>query len=269
MKHNNPTHSLKRVALAGATALLAAILVSSMTSAATLFAVHSPEGPGQLMTLDTTTGAPTVLGPTSSQIDGLAFAPDGTLFAADNSNHQLVILDRTTGSVLTVVGSYGATLYIEALAFRPSDSVLFGVGIDVGNVDLCTLDTATGAVSMIGPLGVVGMAGLAFNLDGSVLYAVGHADGCLYTVDQITGATTSVGCGGGMSSGGPLGLARDPVSGTLFVAEWWGGMDSVLSTVSAVDGSRTTVGEITGFNQVEGITFDQEVPVELISFSVE
>jgi DNA-binding beta-propeller fold protein YncE len=243
------------------------ILMTGWTSAATLYGAYSPNGPGELITIDTATGAPTVVGATSSAIDGLAFAPDGTLYAADNTNNQLVTLDPATGAVASVIGPYGVPITVEGLSVRPSDSVLFG--IDVLNSALITLNTATGTVTTIGSLGVNGMAGLAFNLDGSVLYAAAFDNGCLYTVNQSAGATTQVGCAGAGSTGGPLGLARDPVSGTLFVAEWWGGADAQLSIVSEVDGSRTTVGAITGFDQIEGIAFDDEVPVELMRFSVE
>lgn len=248
---------------------IVAILVSSWVSGATLYGVQSPGDPGQLMSIDTATGAPSVIGPISSIIDGIAFAPDGTLYAADNSAYQLVTLNPANGSVASVIGSYGNSALVEGLAVRPSDEVLFG--IDNSGPSLITLDTTTGAATSVGLFGVgVTMAGLAFNLDGSVLYSIGHNDGCLYTVNQSTGAATSVGCGGAGPTGGPLGMARDPVSGTLYVAEYWGTVGpSVLAIVSDVDGSRTTVGPITGFNQIEGLSFNEEVPVELMNLSVE
>jgi hypothetical protein len=255
--------------LVGLVYVAVVVLMSSWASAATLYGAFSPNGPGELITIDTASGAPTVVGATSSAIDGLAFAPDGTLYAADNTANQLVTLDPATGAVASVIGPYGVPITVEGLSVRPSDSVLFG--IDVINNALVTLSTATGTVTTIGSLGVAGMAGLAFNLDGSVLYAAAFDTGCLYTVNQSAGATTQVGCAGAGSTGGPLALARDPVSGTLYVAEWWGGgtADMVLATVSEADGSRTTIGPITGFNQIEGLAFDDEVPVELMRFSVE
>jgi hypothetical protein len=248
---------------------IVAILVSSWVSGATLYGVQSPGDPGQLMSIDTATGAPSVIGPISSVIDGIAFAPDGTLYAADNSAYQLVTLNPATGSVASVIGSYGFSNSVEGLAVRPSDDVLFG--IDNNGPSLITLDTTTGAATHVGLFGVgMTMTGLAFNLDGSVLYSINHTDGCLFTVNQSTGAATSVGCGGAGPTGGPLGMARDPVSGTLYVAEWWGSNGtSVLAIVSDVNGSRTTVGPITGFDQIEGLSFNEEVPVELMNLSVE
>jgi len=80
-----------------------------------------------------------------------------------------------------------------------------------------------------------------------VLYAIDYNDGCLFTINQVTGAATTVGCGGE----GPLGMARDPVTGTFYVTEYHGSEDDVLSIVSLVDGSRTTVGTMTGFPLVE------------------
>jgi hypothetical protein len=64
-------------------------------------------------------------------------------------------------------------------------------------------------------------------------------------------------------------MARDPVTGRLYVTEYHGSADDVLSIVSVVDGSRTTVGTMTGFPLVEGLSFDSEVPVELVLFSIE
>lgn len=250
---------------------IVAILVSSWVSGATLYGVYSPNGPGQLLTIDAATGAPTVIGPVSSTTDGIAFAPNGVLYAADNSSRQLVTLNSATGSVASVIGFYGNSDPVEGLAVRPSDEVLFGIDNDEPS-HLVTLDTTTGTVTSVGPFGIGvtdGMAGLAFNLDGSVLYAIGFHDGCLYTVNQSTGAATSVGCGASWVTGGPLGMARDPVSGTLYVAEYWDTGTAVLAIVSVVDGSRTTVGPITGFDQIEGLSFNEEVPVELMKFSVE
>ena len=253
---------------------IVAMLASSWVSGATLYGVQSAGNSGQLITIDSATAAPTLMGATSSQIDGIAFAPDGTLYATDNTAEQLVTLDPATGSVVSVIGPYGTTDLIEGLAVRPSDSVLFGIDNATGSQsNLCTLDTTTGAVTIIGPF-VAGvqfaMAGLAFNLDGSVLYVIGHTNGCLYTVDQSIGTATQIGCAAGGGSGGPLGMARDPVTGVLYVAEYWGGSaPAQLATVSVADGSRTTVGPITGFTQIEGLSFDQEVPVELMGFSIE
>ena len=206
---------------------IVAMLASSWVSGATLYGVQSAGSSGQLITIDSATAAPTVMGATSSQIDGIAFAPDGTLYATDNTAEQLVTLNPATGSVVSVIGPFGTADVVEGLAVRPSDSVLFGIDNATGSQsNLCTLDTTTGAVTIIGPFAAgvqFGMAGMAFNLDGSELYVIGHTSGCLFSVNQSTGTATQIGCGAGGASGGPLGMARDPVTGVLYVAEYWGG----------------------------------------------
>ena len=148
---------------------------------------------------------------------------------------------------------------------RPTDSVLFGANIVTKS--LYTIDTSTGALTLVGAFGapLSALTGLAFSLDSSVLYGIDHNYGCLSTINQATGAATTVGCGGQ----GPLGMARDPVTGTLYVTEYSAFGDDVLSIVSLVDGSRTTVGTMTGAPLVEGLSFDSEVPVELVPFPVE
>jgi DNA-binding beta-propeller fold protein YncE len=242
-------------------------LTSSWLWGATLYGVNNATGNLFLITIDTTTGASTTVGPLTHRYRSIAFAPDGTLYAASDSSYQLVILDPATGAVVTELPSWGVGQHIEGLAVRPTDSVVFG--IDPFTNSLYIVNTATGAVSIVGsPSAVLAQInGLAFNLDGSVLYGISYADGCLYTIDQSTAVVTLVGCG---PSEGPTGLARDPVTGTLFAVNYLGsGLGFELATVSEVDGSRTTVGPTTGYVGVAGLSFDQEVPVELMQLSVE
>jgi len=255
----------RRGVLLGFALFVVTTLVSSWVWGATLYGVHGNAGSAGLITIDSATGAATVVGPVTFKSDGIAFAPDGTLYAADNTTLQLVILDPTTGAVANVVGPFGLAGSIEGLVVRPTDSVLFGS--NVVTESLYTIDTSTGALTLVGPFNkpMSTLTGLAFNLDGSVLYAIDYNDGCLFTINQSTGEATTVGCGGQ----GPLGMARDPVTGTFYVAEYDPFADAVLSIVSLADGSRTTVGNMTGFPLVEGLSFDSEVPVDLVHFSVE
>ncbi len=255
----------RRGVLLGVGFFVAATVLSSWVWGATLFGAHGNAGSAGLITIDTVTGAASPVGPFPFKCDGIAFAPDGTLYAADNTTYQLVTLDPITGAVASVIGPYGVAERIEGLAVRPTDSALFGA--NVVTESLYSIDTSTGALTLVGSFGTPfsTLAGLAFNLDGSVLYAIDYDFGCLFTINQATGEATTVGCGGQ----GPLGMARDPVTGTLYVTENDPFADTVLSIVSVADGSWTTVGTMTGYPLVEGLSFDSEVPVELILFSVE
>ena len=67
--------------------------------------------------------------------------------------------------------------------------------------------------------------------------------------------TIPIGFGAAASSGGPLGLATDPLTGNLYVAEWRNGADMTLAIVDSATGSRSPVGAMTGYSQIEGLTF--------------
>ena len=257
----------RRSTLLGFALFLVATLATSWLWGATLYGVNSATGAQVLITIDTATGTPTAVGTLTHRYRSIAFAPDGTLYAASDSSYQLVILDPTTGAVVTELPSWGVGQNIDGLAVRPTDSVVFSVNPLTNN--LYTVNTTTGALTIVGsPSALLAQIyGLAFNLDGSVLYGISYVDGCLYTIDQITAVVTLVGCG---PVAGPTGLARDPVTGTLYAANYLPASNSYeLAIVSEVDGSRTTVGPITGFGGVSGLSFDQEVPVEIVSFTIE
>lgn len=257
----------RRSALLGFALFLVATLATSWLWGATLYGVNSATGALVLITIDTATGAATTVGPLTHRYTATAFAPDGTLYAASDSSDQLVILDPATSAVVTELPSWGVGQNIDGLAVRPTDSVVFAINPFTNN--LYTVNTTTGALTIVGsPSAVLAQIyGLAFNLDGSVLYGISAEDGCLYTIDQTTAVVTLVGCG---PATGPTGLARDPVTGTLYAANYLPASNSYeLAIVSEVDGSRTTVGPITGFNGVAGLSFDQEVPVELMQLTVE
>lgn len=220
---------------------------------AELYGVNSGDGGQFLAKINKLTGKVTIIGTTGITIDGLAFSPAGELFAADNSNRRLVTLNPLTGAIDRVIGSYGVLVTVEGLAFRPTDGALFA--IDVSNSKLARLDLSTGALTYIGILGVNSMAGLTFSQDGSVLYALGHSTGGLYTLDLKTGLATLVGTGAAGGTGGPLGMATDPETGLLYVAEWRSGSSMTLATVAPLTGTRTFVGTMTGGLQIEGLAF--------------
>jgi len=257
----------RRSALLGFAVFLVATLATSWIFGATLYGINSATGAQALITIDAATGASTAVGALTHRYSAIAFAPDGTLYGVSDSSYQLVILDPATGAIVTELPNWGLGQHIQGLAVRPTDSVVFG--INPSNITLYTVNTSSGQLTVVGsPFAVLAeIEGLAFNLDGSVLYGISFVDGCLYTIDQTTAVATVVGCG---PANGPTGLARDPVTGTLYAANYLGsGLGFELATVSEVDGSRTTVGPITVFNGVAGLSFDQEVPVELMQLTIE
>lgn len=226
-----------------------------------LYGVNSGSSGQFLALIDKTDGSVTNIGPTNIKIDGLAVFQAATIFAADNTGFRLVTLDPDTGGVSSVIGAYGNTNVIEGMAFRPSDGQLFGV--DVTFDGLVTINSSTGEVTSVGGFGGPDLiAGLSFV--GSTLYAVDWGDGGLYEINQSTGQASIIGFGEPGQNGGPLGLATDPTNGSLYTAEWRGGLnDATLATISTANGSRTHVGTMIGAPQIEGLSFAVPEPTTL------
>ncbi len=132
-----------------------------------LYAVSSPNGavpPGQLYTVDKTTGVATAIGPPLQFFGTIAFAPDGTLYesAADFAgmgpiNPRLQVLNPATGALIGT--AVNTATFFGALAVRP-DGVLFGGDGDVAQ--LFTINPSTGAAMLVGTTGSNFVGGMAF-----------------------------------------------------------------------------------------------------------
>ena len=225
--------------------------LSSYKPEGRLFGVNSGLGGEFLAIIDKLNASLFTLGGTGITSDAMCFAPDGTLYAADNDLSRLVTLYPPTGQVVSVVGPFIHVTVLEGMAAHPVTGELFG--IDSATDELVSINTATGVALPIGPMGVVGMAGLSFSSDGGELYAISYTDGCLYKIDPTHGGSSLIGCD---DSEEPLALATDPLDGQLYSADWTGGGDMILSRVDDSNGSRTDVGVLFGGFQVEGLSFE-------------
>lgn len=122
----------------------------------------------------------------SANWHGLAANPAlGLLYSVDQDNgDQLVTV--TPEGVISFVGPTGQ--FIVGLAFDSINGILYASS----PTDLYTLDTATGAASLIGSLGIAELAnGLAFDPDSLKLFL--NAGNSLYSVNTGTGAATLIG----------------------------------------------------------------------------
>jgi PEP-CTERM motif len=186
----------------------------------TLFAASGLNGahPGSLFTLNSTTGAATLIGPTGSPaVTALAFGANGTLFGAGSSSTQsvgdeLIRINPATGAG-TLVGPFGAGIDgMAALALNPRTGVLYGGGGEFngnGNfTNLFTIDPTTGAATLIGPLlpdaqaGTTVLTGLTFDSAGTLFgsFASGNpasnpasAAQAVITIDLPTQSFTTLG----------------------------------------------------------------------------
>ena len=135
----------------------------------------------------------------------IAYAPDGTLYGLYNNGASLVTFDPTTGAVAP--GAPLSVAGIESIAFRPSDGVLFGVGLSV----------------------------------------IGAPQDGLYTIDPTTGTTTFVGGFGNaynLFNPYPQNIRFDS-DGNLYLSNTSGNTD--IYRVNTDNGSATLVGEVTGY----------------------
>ena len=146
--------------------------------------LHTATFDGVLVRVDTADASATAIGSSGMASWGAAFDADGTLYTTVGGL-QLGVFDLETGAV-TVVGSILSSRQMFAIEIDASGA-LYGV---TGDGWLLQIDKATGAPTYVGPVGVIGIADLAYDPDGN-LWAV--AENRLYLIDVATGASTYVG----------------------------------------------------------------------------
>jgi hypothetical protein len=169
--------------------------------------LESPTSPRSLVTINSGTGAATVIGTLTSSfgttgLSDISFRSDGTLFGISPGTLYTINLGT---AALTSIGSTGENPPGGGLAFNPAGT-LYSAGSAVGTVD--TLNTTTGART-VGPTmtnsphaGTLGARNaLAFN-SANVLYGTDSdraQNGAttvtvnLVTINTTTGVVTNIG----------------------------------------------------------------------------
>jgi hypothetical protein len=184
---------------------------------------------GSVYTLDSTTGASTLVGSSGySRINCLAKDASGTFYACSNpsgGNSILITIDPATG-----VGTSVATSNIgdvRGLAFGPS-GVLYATDAN-GTDTLWVMDPATAQATAVGSTGMSTIQGLGFA--GGVLYAADVSGPMIATLDLASGQGTVVG-----SSSAALQALFEDSAGNL-----WGAWNE-LYRVDPTTGATTQVG---------------------------
>jgi hypothetical protein len=175
----------------------------------------------------------------------LGRAEAGTVYGADgqhgNPATNLYILNPATGAPLSTVGPIGFA--VSGMSFDPLNGVLYGATAPRGTStrQLITINTSTGAGTLIGALGVT-IDELAFAANGTLYGWSGRISGSsLYTINLTTGAATKVGTSGISNSGAGFAINA---SGTAYLAA--AGASGVLRTVDLATGAVTTVATLSG-----------------------
>ncbi len=204
---------------------------------------------GQLCTVDVSTGAITLIGPTGSyDLSGLTFDPGSQSLLAWIFNDGLVRIDPATGAGVLVGPS---TKLVRGLALDANRNRLYGWGGTYGG-DLLSVDASTGNVAVLGQTGRDYASAIAFDPVARRLYASTAWTNELLEVDPATGVGTTIGPTGLSDPDYIHALAFDPVSRTLY-----GASDDDLWTVDVQTGASTVVGPI-GFSYVHALAFDPE-----------
>jgi hypothetical protein len=185
---------------------------------------------GQFGTLDLNTGVFTQIAVLPEIFAGLATV-NNIVYGADFEQSPSFLYTINQAGAVTVVGSSP----VEYFDFGGTLNGLFA--IDPTNLDLWSINPATGAASLIGPVQISGFSIpiSGFSSNSNILYGI--AFGELYTLDTSTGAATLVGPSNPydalISEGGVLYGAS--ISGTI-------------DTINPATGAPTTGPAVTGVN---------------------
>jgi hypothetical protein len=145
-------------------------------------------------------------------------------------NQVLEMVDPGSPAVIAgPVISFAAEF--AALAYNSATGLLMGTDRDD---NLLTIDPATGIEDTVGTVGVDYVTGLAYELGAAPRLLAVTFDGDLYSLNQATGAATSLGAMtlAGETITGGTGLATDPTNGTIYAS---------LTLVSSTGRNRTLV----------------------------
>jgi sugar lactone lactonase YvrE len=151
----------------------------------------------RLFSIDASTGKSTFLTPINTTILR-TFTVDRethTLWGTDLNNH-LVTIDPATGAVADI----GATaIFPSALAYHPGLHKLLVVDL-AGSDRLFSLNAATGASTLIGPIGFTDLTSLTYDPTTGRLLGYDAATDQLLDIDPATGAGTATARGKGAIS---------------------------------------------------------------------
>jgi len=201
-----------------------------------LFGIDSSSNgaPGNLYSINATTGVATVIAPLAESFGAIDFDAAGVLYGVSRSNGNLKIIDTTTGG-LTTVGATGSDRYSD-LSFDSTTGTMFGAERNLG---LRTINLSTGASTGIAG-GSLCATALAAREDGTLFEYIG-CSGQVGSVNKTTGAFTFI------RNTNRLFQAMTFVNGTLFAVAGRenctnGGCPKSLVTYDMNTGATTTIG---------------------------
>lgn len=243
--------------------LLAAILCcgSVAAEAATLYGTQY-DASTPLYTLDQTTGALTA-GPATGidNIGDLASSgTDNTVWGIRIPSNTLYRFDAGTGATVSSVPISGTLLpsgaaeNIVSIAYDAKGGTLYGNSSASfgGANNLYTVNTGTGASSLVGNLQIDNMFALAFDEKDGFLYGASGAFGAqsfLWKINPFTAATTLI---GELAPTSNFDIAFRPDDNKLFMAS---STSSSLYTVDITNAATTLVSPYGSVTNIAGLAF--------------
>ncbi|MBE0565537.1 MAG: T9SS type A sorting domain-containing protein [Krumholzibacteria bacterium] len=185
---------------------------------------------GRLYTLDGNSGAVIKTGGVPQCFQAMAYCGDELFGVALCGRQRLYTIDPTTGESLSSPGLFPAGMLIVGLACDPTTGILYGAESfsETGAINLHTINTTTGALTLVGPLGlgpddVIG--DIAFDSDGNLFGVTGEriTANKLVAINKATGQATVIGLTGidylsGLDFGRSVALYRVNVGGAALGA---------------------------------------------------
>ncbi len=248
------------------TALTLATIAIAATAAQAQFQLVGAEfrnpsfvGNTTLWDIDQATGAASNPRQITADVSlGLSFGPDGRLYSFTDSfgsingvsnNGALYTIDAATGAATPVAGDLGLDVFGEGdLDFNPLTGELFIVTSSAGTTALHTVDLNTGLATTVGATDATNASGMAFQPGTGRLFvldttfAFPPTTSFFLEIDPATGATlNSVELG--LALGTVAGMAFDPITGDLYLADGDFNATNTLYTIDLNTFDLTVVGE--------------------------
>jgi hypothetical protein len=182
--------------------------------------------------INLTTGAFTESGDMGQLLSGLGVGPGGLLYGGVSGGSTLYQVDPVSGS-LTTVGTSSA-VYTD---FGSTTSGVYGFD---ASLNLYSVNTTTGASTLIGPTGLSAINYVGASTGSDTLYFATGTPVILYSINTSTGAATEIGSTGLAGIG-----AMVFENGTLYA-----GMENPLSvyTLDTATGAATFVANVSSGN---------------------
>lgn len=226
--------------------------VINSVSANTIYGVTGSQSNGVLITINSTTGAGTLVGPSGfTQLTGLSVRPSNNQLYASISGTietQLVRVNATGGDAYLYKSMPFAN--VRAIAFDLND-ILYCASSDgkIYKYNVTTYDT-----NYIGSTGISSLYGLSINPVNGSLWGIA-VSGTVYKINKQTAVAQAV---GGTTITPNTGIAFSK-TGKLYGASGIGVTLNKLISIDTTSGVGTLIGTNIGFAGVNGLAISPEV----------